>query len=89
MRNSILSILIIIIFSFPNRGLAYWIWTPESGKWVNPKYAVKDSPEEQFEYAMAYYIAKDYKKSLSEFEKLVRYYPLSRFAPEAQLYIGL
>ncbi|MFH0838952.1 MAG: outer membrane protein assembly factor BamD [Candidatus Omnitrophota bacterium] len=68
---------------------AYWIWTPESGKWVNPKYAVKDTPEEQFNYATAFYIAKDYKRSLAEFEKLVRHYPLSRFAPEAQFYVGL
>ncbi len=79
----------IINTAFLDRTLAYWIWTPETGKWVNPKYAVKDSPQEQFEYAMAYHNVKDYRKALAEFEKLVKAYPLSRFAPEAQFYAGL
>lgn len=90
MRKYLLIIItIIIVTSFVQVSRADWIWTPESGKWVNPKYAVKDSPQEQFDYAMAYYIAKDYKKSLNEFEKLVKNYPLSRFAPDAQFYAGL
>ncbi len=88
-----LIILLILLYIIPVFAVqscyAYWIWTPETGKWVNPKYAVKDSPREQLDYAMAYYDKKDYKKSLVEFEKLVKHYPLSKLAPKAQFYVGL
>ncbi len=67
---------------------AYWIWTPQTGRWINPKWAVKDSPQEQFDWAMKFYEAKDYKRSTGEFTKLVRYYPNSELAAEAQYYIG-
>ena len=68
---------------------SYWIWTPETGKWVNPKYAVKDSPEEQLEWAMSFYNAKVYDRAIKEFRKLIHHYPLSALAAEAQYYIGL
>lgn len=67
---------------------AYWIWTPQTGRWINPKWAVKDSPQEQFDWAMKFYESKDYKRSVGEFTKLVRYYPNSELAAEAQYYVG-
>lgn len=68
---------------------AYWLWTPETKKFINPKYAVKDSPKEQYEWAMSFYNAGDYKKSASEFEKLVRNYEYSEYASKSQYYVGL
>lgn len=68
---------------------SYWIWTPETRKWVNPKYAVKDSPDAQLEWAMSFYNAKVYDRAIKEFRKLIRHYPLSVLAAEAQYYIGL
>jgi outer membrane assembly lipoprotein YfiO len=68
---------------------AYWIWTPETKKFVNPKYAVKDSPKEQFDWAMSFYDAKDYKRAAAEFEKLSKHYEFSDYAPKAQYYAGL
>lgn len=67
---------------------AYWIWTPQTGTWINPKWAVKDSPQEQFDWAMRFYEAKDYKRAVGEFTKLVRYYPNSELAAEGQYYAG-
>ena len=29
--------------------IAFWMWTPETNKWINPKYAVKDTPQEQLQ----------------------------------------
>jgi len=49
--------------------------TPQTGTWINPKWAVKDTPAEQFEWAMRFYKSKDYKKAVDEFLKLVKYYP--------------
>lgn len=67
---------------------AYWIWTPQSKKWLNPKYAPKDTPREQYDYAMQFYLAEDYSKAISEFKKLIKAYPQSELAPDAQYYIG-
>ena len=33
---------------------AVWIWTPGTHKWTNPKYAVKDTPEEQHQFAQTF-----------------------------------
>jgi len=67
---------------------AYWIWTPQSKKWFNPKYAPKDTPREQYDYGMQFYLAKEYPKAISEFKKLIKAYPQSELAPDAQYYIG-
>ncbi len=63
---------------------AYWIWTPQTGAWINPKWAVKDTPQEQFDWAMKFYDSKDYKKAVDEFQKLVRYYPQAELSAEGQ-----
>jgi len=68
---------------------AYWIWTPETKKFINPKYAVKDSPKEQFEWAMSFYESKDYPRAVTEFEKLTKHYEYSEYASKAQYYVGL
>jgi outer membrane assembly lipoprotein YfiO len=68
---------------------AYWIWTPGSKKFINPKYAAKDTPKEQFDWAMGFFEQKDYKRAVAEFEKLVRYYEFSEYAAKAQYYVGL
>ena len=67
---------------------AYWIWTPETGRWINPKREVKPVPKEQLDYALEFYNRKDYNKALREFNKLINKYPKSYEAAEAQFYIG-
>lgn len=89
MRRYLFIILILLLSLTVQPTLsAYWIWTPQTGKWINPKWAVKDTPQEQFNWAMKFYEAKDYKRSVGEFTKLVRYYPSSELAAEAQYYAG-
>ena len=72
-----------------NTAHAYWLWTPESKKFINPKYAVKDSPKAQFDWAMSFYDAKDYKRAAGEFERLTKHYEYSEYASRAQYYVGL
>ncbi|MFP4473723.1 MAG: tetratricopeptide repeat protein [Candidatus Omnitrophota bacterium] len=67
---------------------AFWMWTPESGKWVNPKYAVKDTPQEQLEYALEVYQAGEPADAEDEMRKLIKHYPKAREAAEAQFYIA-
>src|SRR3990167_7102268 len=69
--------------------LAFWVWTPETNKWVNPKYAIKDTPQEQLQFGMDFYNAKQYKEAIREFQKLIEHYPRAREAPDAQYHIGL
>ena len=87
-RISIASIFILCIFMLAQPVSAYWIWTPESGKWENPKQAAKDKPDDQLVYAKNFYEAKNLKDALREFKKLLKYYPLSKEAPSAQYYVG-
>ena len=87
MLKIIISFIFILSISI-EPAFGYWIWTPESGKWENPKYAAKDTPEEQLVYAQKFYEKKNLKDSLREFKKLLKYYPLSKEAPTAQYYVG-
>jgi outer membrane protein assembly factor BamD len=67
---------------------AFWMWTPETGKWVNPKYAVKESPAEQLEYARSFFDARQYGEAMREYKKLIRAYSKAREAADAQFAIG-
>lgn len=80
---------LLILTSWPGPGLAYWIWTPETGRFINPKFAVKETPQKQFDWAINFFEAEDYKKAIGEFEKLIKHYPLSKLASESQFYVAL
>ncbi len=67
---------------------AYWIWTPKSGKWVNPKTAVKSTPREQVETAVLLFEGKHYDEAGKEFRKLIKAYPKSAEAADSQYYLG-
>jgi len=88
MKKRFIAAILLCLF-FSQSAWAYWIWTPESKRWTNPKYAPKESPQEQLNFAKGYYEAKDYKTAINEFKKLVKYYSDAVEAPEAQYYLGL
>jgi len=67
---------------------AYWIWTPKTNKWVNPKTEVKPTPQEQFKVAMQLYELKSYEEAKREFLKLLKNYPKAKEAAESQYYLG-
>ena len=68
---------------------AVWVWTPQTRRWINPKYAAKDTPQAQMDWAVGFFEKKDYKRSSKEFIRLVRTYPRSELAPEAQYLAGV
>ncbi|MBI4549610.1 MAG: outer membrane protein assembly factor BamD [Candidatus Omnitrophica bacterium] len=86
LRLFIVPILVSLTFSQPAG--AYWVWSPESGKFVNPEGAVEDTANEQFDYAVSFYEAKNYDKALDELKNLAKKYPTSRMAPEAYFKMG-
>ncbi|MFH0732571.1 MAG: outer membrane protein assembly factor BamD [Candidatus Omnitrophota bacterium] len=92
MRYRLLIILIILLVTLASdlgQSYAYWIWTPQSKRWMNPRYAPKDTPAEQLLYALDLFQAEEYRKALEEFKKVVSFYRKSESAAEAQYYIGL
>jgi outer membrane protein assembly factor BamD len=88
-RNKIFFFTLIISLSLSSSCYAFWVWTPQTKRWINPKYAVKTTPEKQFDYALSFYKRGNYKTAAGEFEKLINSYPGSLLAPEAGYYGGL
>ncbi|MDD4894880.1 MAG: outer membrane protein assembly factor BamD [Candidatus Omnitrophica bacterium] len=86
-------IAVIFIISFfvlsSSPAYAYWIWTPKTGKWTNPKTAAKSTPKEQFDVAKDFYDAKKYDDAKREFKKLLKAFPKSAESAEGQYYLGL
>lgn len=88
MKRIILSLLI-ISFLWSQPAYAYWIWTPKTGKWINPKTMPKENPKDQFVYAKSFYDDKKLEAAKREFRKLLKAYPKSAEAAESQYYLGL
>jgi outer membrane protein assembly factor BamD len=88
MRRIILSFCVIFALSV-NSAYSFWIWTPKTGKWVNPKNVAKDNPKAQFDYAKGFYDNKKFPDAIREFRKLLKTYPKAFEASESQYYLGL
>ena len=85
-RNIVLSILFLVLF--PSLSPAVWIWTPQTGKFINPKWEVKSTPQDQLEYAQSFRDQGKCVKAMEEYKKLIKNYPRAKEAPEAQFYTG-
>jgi outer membrane protein assembly factor BamD len=77
------------IFIITGACYAFWEWTPETGgRFIGLGRVVKDTPEEQFSWAMQFYNAEDYKRAIIEFRRLYKTYPDSVYASRAKFYEG-
>ncbi len=63
---------------------AYWVWSPDQGKFVNPDGANQDSAEEQYDYAMQFYKDRNLDEALKQLEAIIKKYPAARIASEAE-----
>jgi outer membrane protein assembly factor BamD len=89
MKRIILYLGIILFGLSSNPAYAYWIWTPKTQKWINPKSMAKSTPKEQFEFAKSFYDEKKYDDARREFKKIFKSFPKSFEASESQYYLGL
>lgn len=89
MKRIIITALIVFWGFSISPAYPYWIWTPKTGKWVNPKTTVKQAPKEQFDFAKGLYEIKNYTEAKREFKKLIKSYPKAFEAAESQYYLGL
>ncbi|MFT5207717.1 MAG: outer membrane protein assembly factor BamD [Candidatus Omnitrophota bacterium] len=78
-----------LLTAFINTSHAAWLWSPGSGKWSNAKDVPQDTPEAQFFAAKIYFEKDDFKRAIDEFNKVIKHFPRSNWAAEAQYYIGL
>lgn len=83
-----ISLIMGLLLLFSSVSFSYWEWTPQTKRWINPKYAVKDTPKEQFEYAEKFRKAGDIEKAIREHRKLLKHYPDSKYAPMSCFTLG-
>ena len=79
----------LILSSCPVVSEASWIWSPDLGRWINPKKSAKDTPDQQYDWAMQFYKEKNWDRAIEEFEKLPEVFPNSRLAAEGVYFAGL
>ena len=88
MSRRIIIFSILFLGAFPSLSHAVWIWTPQTGKFINPKWEVKSTPQGQLEYAQSFRAQGKCAKAIDEFRKLIKNYPRAKEAPEAQFFTG-
>ena len=85
-KTVLLALLITLLPSLPS--LAYWVWSPEAGEFVNPESQGRDDAEEQYNYAMKLYKEQNLDEALEKLKDLAEKFPNSKTAPEAQYRLG-
>ena len=88
MKKLFLIMAMVLLLGAVQPAQAFWVWTPSSNKWVNPKNEIKETPQEQLDYALGFYKTGEFKEATGELKKLLKEYPRSREAAEAQYYIA-
>lgn len=83
-----LAFFFLVLFSHTLTGWARWIWSPEVGKFVNSEGQAQDTAEELYDYALQFYKDKDLDEAVEQLKTLVKNYPNSRVAPDAQYRIA-
>ncbi|MFZ5801898.1 MAG: outer membrane protein assembly factor BamD [Candidatus Omnitrophota bacterium] len=68
---------------------AYWVWSPEAGKFINTEVAEQDTADEQYQYAMQFYKEKNYDDAIKQLEHTLKRYPEAHIASEAQYRLGI
>jgi len=65
-----------------------WTWTPEIGRWINLRRQPKETAALQFQHAERLLTEGDTERAITEYEKVLRYYPDSNYCDLAQYSIG-
>jgi outer membrane assembly lipoprotein YfiO len=86
-RAIAIGLFVSLTISIPEAG-SFWIWTPESGKWINPKYSIKDTPQEQYEWALRLMDLGEYNNAIKKLRQLIKKFPQSPYAAKSQFAIG-
>lgn len=88
-KIALLVIVLVSLSLFVPESYPFWIWKPKESKWLSPSSDVKPTPKGQLKYAKNFHQQSKYKEAIEELRKLLKYYPKSFEASEAQFYLGL
>ncbi len=86
--QKVLTFLFIFVW-IPTLAQAYWVWSPEEGKFVNSETESQDAADEQYHYAMQFYNEKNLDEAIKQLERLLETYPAAPIAAEAQYRLGV
>ena len=78
-------LILLILFLFPCSVYPFWIWSPKTKEWKNPKYSALATPYLQYKSALKIFEEGRYKDAYTEFRKLLTHYPDAKEAAESQL----
>lgn len=67
---------------------AAWTWTPQTGRWINPKRQPRETAALQFQYAEELLSQGESEKAVEEYKEVLRYFPDSDYCDLAQYSIG-
>lgn len=67
---------------------ADWVWSPDQGKFINTQEDTQSDAEDLFENALDLYKEKKLDKAVAQFDLIIKKYPKSRYAPEAEYRLG-
>ena len=81
-------VLSVVFVSFSLNVYSFWIWSPKTQKWKNPKYSALATPYLQFKEAEKMFKEERHKEAYKSFKKLLANYPDSQEAAEAQYFLA-
>jgi outer membrane assembly lipoprotein YfiO len=84
----VLGCLALVAVAVPFTADAQWVWTPQTGRWVNVDNLPKETPELQVEYARSLFLEGDYKKAMNETQKFEKFYSDTDLADENKFLRG-
>ncbi len=82
------TVLLIAGLVFFGNAYSFWIWSPKTKQWKNPKYAPLATPFLQLKEAEKYFQEGNYKEAYTSFKKIILHYSDAQEAAEAQYYLG-
>lgn len=88
-KQAIFYLLLLFLLVFHAPSWAYWVWSPEAGKFINSEKETQESADEQYHDAMQYYKEKNVDTAAELFEDLLKKYPNAKVAAEAQYRLGM
>jgi len=82
------SIAVFLAIVNPFEAHGQWVWSPETGRFINLKRLPKETPELQIEYARTLLLQGQFRDALDETNKFADYYGDSELADENQFIRG-
>jgi outer membrane assembly lipoprotein YfiO len=83
-----LSFCILTLVFMTSSAEAAWTWTPQTGRWINPKRQPRETAALQFQHGEELLAQGDTEKAIDEYKKVHKYFPESNYCDLAQYSIG-